>query len=320
MEYDGKKEEIILGDIFQAIKTYQAGKGGVEANGVANAFARSIREEKQCLVLIRKKKVNGKEEQAFVLMRDKNGKKMLPLFTDMTRLQPVKEGMEKQGPVEIAVMNLKPLLSLVAEGKICHNIIVNPFKENFLVPVSFVSEVLRNEPMSHISAIVADPLELYADALVCPTDENISEVTELNYKLQVAGGDIFKLAVDAEVLDGELEVADVAAILGCGELHAKHVLYTNIPQFSWDMSKDDIFEAYKNCMIAAKALGCTSVVFPCTGAAMRGMPQEIVVGASTKAVAEWLTNNKDVVIDVYFCCSTAEEKEMYLKFFTGMRK
>ena len=324
MEQQEKNEKITLSEIFHAIKTYQAARGPVEGFAIVNAFARAMKEDKNCLVLFQNKMQNGKMEKAFVMMKDKAGHTVFPLFTDVSKVLPVKQGLEKQeqgkpGQVEIGVMNLKMMITMLGAKQMCHGIIVNPFMQNFNAPLKFFTDMLDKEPMSHITLIEADLEALHADAIVCPTDAAISGALAVDQKIQEIGGDVFKKAIKEEVVNEMLEVAEVAAIQSKGDLHSQYVLFTNVPTFTWEMKLDDIFECYFNCLNAAKDLKITSVAFPCTSDAMKGMPIEAIIGASTKAVSAWLTSNPDVKMDIYFCCQTKEEKEMYQTFFNNIK-
>ena len=320
MDHMGKNDKIILSEIFNAIKTYQAGKGEVEAFGIINAFARSMKEDKHCLVLFQNKMQNGKMDKAFVMMKDKAGHSVFPIFTDITKILPIKQTLEKQGQIEIGVMNLKLIITMLSAKQMCDGIIVNPFMQNFNAPLSFFTDMLNKEPVSHVTLIVAELPALHTDATVCPTNETVSGLADADHVIQQAGGDEFKAAIQSELQGEPLNVADVIAVQGRGDLRSKYVLFTNVPEYSESMNVDELFECYLNCMNAAKDLKCTSIAFPCTSAAMKGMPMEAVVGASTKAVTTWLAANPDVKIDVYFCCEKTEEKEMYQKFFDRLKK
>ena len=320
MDHMGKNDKIILSEIFNAIKTYQAGKGEVEAFGIINAFARSMKEDKHCLVLFQNKMQNGKMDKAFVMMKDKAGHSVFPIFTDITKILPIKQTLEKQGQVEIGVMNLKLIITMLSAKQMCDGIIVNPFMQNFNAPLSFFTDMLNKEPVSHVTLIEADFPALHTDATVCPTNETVSGLADADHVILQAGGDEFKAAIQAELQGEPLNVADVIAVQGRGDLRSKYVLFTNVPEYSESMNVDELFECYLNCMNAAKDLKCTSIAFPCTSAAMKGMPMEAVVGASTKAVTTWPAANPDVKIDVYFCCEKTEEKEMYQKFFDRLKK
>lgn len=320
MEHMEKNDKIILSDIFNAIKTYQAGKGEVEAYGIINAFARAMKEDKHCLVLFQNKIQNGKMDKAFVMMKDKAGHTVFPIFTDITKILPIKQTLEKQGQVEIGVMNLKLLITMLSAKQMCDGIIVNPFMQNFNAPLSFFTDMLNREPVSHVTLIEADLPALHTDATVCPTDENVSGSGCVDAVLQQAGGDEFQAAIRAELQGENLNVADVIAVQGRGDLRSKYVLFTHVPEYSDRMNIDELLECYLNCMNAAKDLKCTSIAFPCTSAALNEMPVEAVIGASTQAVTTWLAANQDVKIDVYFCCEKAEEKEMCQKFFDRLKK
>ena len=318
MQHKEKNETINLSEIFHAIKTYQAARGDVEAFGIANAFVRAMKEEKHCLVLFQKKIQNGKMTQAFVMMKDQAGRTMFPMFTDMTKILPVKEAFDKSGNVEIGVLNLRQILTMLGTNKMCQEIIVNPMMQNFHAPLRFFTDMLHRKMVSHITMIEADLTALHTDAIVCPTDETVSGTAFADEVVQSAGGTVFREAIQAELQGEKLDTADVIAVQGHGELQTKYVLFTNMPAYSASLKIEDVFECYLNCMNAAKELKCTSIVFPCTSKAMKGMPMEAVIGASTKAVTTWLAQNQDTVIDVYFCCDTKEEKELYQQFFNGI--
>ena len=319
MEMKKQIENVELTDIFRAIKTYQAGKKKGEVQGIVNAFARGIKEEKNCLILVRQKMQNGKKEDHFVMMKDSKGNPMFPIFTDMKKILTVKQGMEKQEPVEIAAMNLKVLFSILIERKMCQNVIINPFAENFIAPLHFFGEVMKEEPSSRITVIEANYMDVHADAIVCPTDAYITGFSDLEQAVFKTGGEIFETELRKKWDEQTLDPGDVAAVESNEALHSKYILFSYLPDFSWELELNEILTFYFNSMSAAKQMECNSIVFPCTSEAMKGMPFEVVIGASTKAVTQWLSLNPDVAMDVYFCCDTSEEVETYKKFFENKK-
>lgn len=321
MEQMNKNENVILSDIYNAIRTQQAGKGDVELNGVINAFARSMQEGKQCLILFRTEMRNGTERRAFAMMGDKAGHTLFPLFTDMTKILPVQMAMEKQGnKMEIGVMGLKELLLMLTSQKMCDGIIVNPFMQNFNAKLDFFANILRVKPISHITLIQAESANLHTDAIVCPTDAVISGAMALDSAMKQAGGEGYDAVIQNALQGEKMDTADVTVVQGHDKIHAKYVLFVNVPEHSAQTSTKELLDSYLNCMNAAKELKCKSITFPCTSAAMKGLPMEAVVGASTTAVTAWLAKNQDYTIDVYFCCEKEEETAMYRKFFDGISK
>lgn len=321
MEQMNKNENVILSDIYNAIRTHQAGKGEVELNGVINAFARAVQEGKQCLILFKNEMRNGTERRAFAMMGDKAGHTLFPLFTDMTKILPVQMAMEKQGnKMEIGVMGLKELLLMLTSQKMCDGIIVNPFMQNFNAKLEFFANILRVRPISHITMLQTESVNVHTDAIVCPTDAVISGKMALDAAIRQAGGEGYEEVISQALQGEEMEPADLTVVQGRDKIHAKYVVFVNVPEHSAQTSTKDLLDSYLNCMNAAKELNCKSIAFPCTSAAMKGLPMEAVVGASTTAVTAWMANNQDYPIDVYFCCEKEEEKAMYLKFFEGLNK
>lgn len=321
MEQMNKAENIILSDIFNAIKTFQAGKGEVELFAVTNAFAHAMQENKQCLVLFRTQEQDGQEKRAFAMMGDKAGHVIFPLFTDMTKILPLQQALEKQGSrIDIGVMSLKELLMILRDKKMCDGIIVNPFMQNFNATLSFFTNLLDVKPLSHITLIESDTVNLHTDAIVCPTDAEISGKMALDSAICQAGGEGYD-GVIRQALQGEaMDIADVTVVQGHDQIHGKYVLFVNVPDPSMQKNTKDILDSYLNCMNAAKELKCKSITFPCTSAAMKGLPLEAVIGASTTAVTAWMAKNQDYAIDVYFCCETETEKALYRKFFDSLNK
>ena len=320
MELKDKNEINDLSAISYAIKTYQAAKNKPEAFGIANAFAHALKNDESCLLLFQVKENHGKREKFFVMMKDKNGDPMFPIFTDMEKILPVKEGMEKNAQVEIGTMNLKTLFSMFRDQKMCKTVVVNPFKQNFLAQVQFYINLLEKEPVSHITLIEADYMDVHADALVCPTDQTISGSSELEQMIFAAAGETFEPTLREKWGDQTLNVADVVAVESNSNLHSKQVFFTGLPEFSWELEPEVVFEFFANALNAAKTVECTSIAFPCTTRFMKGMPMEVVIGASTKAVTRWLSSNPDVAIDVYFCCDNSEEIGKFQAYFDGLKR
>ena len=314
------KEGMNLSEIFYAIKTYQAGKEKKEAYGIANAFMHAIKADKSCLVLFQIKEHNGKKEKFFVMMKDKNGDPMFPFFTDREKALAVKQGMDKNGQVEIGTLKLKELFLMFRDQKMCKSAIVNPFQQNFHAQVPFYINLLDKEPVSHITLIEANYMDIHADAIVCPTDQIISGSSELEQMIFSAAGEEFETTLREKWGDQTLNAADVVAVESNAALHSKYIFFTGLPEFSWELEPEVVFEFYANAMNGAKAMECSSIAFPCTSGFMKGMPAEVVIGASTKAVTRWLANNPDVAIEVYFCCDSSSEVATYQTYFEGIKK
>lgn len=311
-----EKVEVGLPEIYNAIKTYQAGFGEVEVYGILNAFIRSVQAGVNCMVLTQTREHNGQKFRAFVMMKDRAGRDVFPIFTDFSQMTPFKQAVEKQGKVEVGVMPLKYVLEFLIAKDLCKSIVVNPMTQKFIAPISFYKDVLSRPLTSHITMLHADITSLYTDVIVCPTDERFSGTDGVDAAVQKAGGPEFQVLMQ----DDEIEIADVVAVKSAGNLHSKMVFFTRGPVFAEDMKYEDLYECYFNCMNAVKDLKGTSIAFPCISAGGNGVPMEIVVEASTRAVTTWLSANADYKIDVYFCCKKSEDKEMYQKFFDGVNK
>lgn len=299
-----------LRQIYNAIETYYADDGVVEVCGIMNAFIRSIEAEEKLFVITETVEHNGEKHNVFTMIYDEEGHKVFPLFTDMNELIPLKRHLEIENRCNLGIMELGFVLNFLVERQLCDGIVVNPTSQNFNAPLHFYEDILNRELSSHITLIQADITELYTDAIVSSTDEFLSGTAGVDAAIQQAGG-----AKLTEKIQERLNISDVLGVKSTGDLHSRLVLFTRGPVYSEEMNYDDLYYCYYNCMNVAKQAECTSIAFPCICAGENGVPMNIVMSVSTKAVLDWLEANDDFKIDVYFCCYEDGDKENYQNYF-----
>lgn len=303
-----------LEQVYNAIATFQEDSGTVEVIGIRNAFVRAMMEESKIFVLTEKIEYLGENASAFVILNDGEGHVVFPLFTDLHELMPIKQSMEWEKRLDVSIMELSDVLMMLVSRELCDGVVVNPASLNFSVPLAFCRDVLSSELTSHVTLIHADITELHTDAIVSSTDESISGAAGVDAAIQAKGGEVLR----EQVREQQLGLADVMGIRKTGDLHAKYVFFTRAPAYSENMSLQALYDCYYNCMNVAQQSGSTSIAFPCIGAGQNGIPMELVIEISTKAVIDWLGEHEDYRIDVYFCCYEEGHKEMYQAYFDSI--
>lgn len=302
--------------IYNAVETYQAGEGVVEIIGVRNAFIRAMEAEAKIYVITEKVEIDGREEQIFVILNDGMGHDVFPLFTGMDELTPVLHALEQEKRYTVALMKLRDTLTLLTENWICDGVIINPASQNLNMPLEFYEDLLKRSLVSHVTLIHADITDLCTDAIVCSADQHISGKSGVDAAIQEKGGEAFRASLQGE----ELGLADVMGRKSAGALRSKCVFFTRCPVWAELPSHQALYDCYCHCMDAAQQTGCTSIAFPCIGAGRNGVPMETVIRLSTRAVTDWMAaHDEDYKIDVYFCCHTDEQRQMYQAYFDGVK-
>lgn len=95
-------------------------------------------------------------------------------------------------------------------------------------------------------------------------------------------------------------------------LKAKYVIHTVGPVYSG--SKDDparLSECYKNSLDLALKNSCKSISFCCISTGVYGYPLKEASEIALRTTEKWLSDNPNADMEVYFCCYSEREYEVY---------
>lgn len=127
-----------------------------------------------------------------------------------------------------------------------------------------------------------------------------------------AGQDLYKAC--AEI--GYCATGDAVITPGFN-LKAKYIIHTVGPIYTY-FEKNECERLLKSCYISslnlAKSNNIHSIAFPGISTGVYGYPLNEAVSIAVSSVKQWLDNNKDYDLDVYFCCFSKSEYSEYKKF------
>lgn len=114
---------------------------------------------------------------------------------------------------------------------------------------------------------------------------------------------------------GHCDVGDAVITPGFN-LKAKYIIHTVGPMFMhFDKESNEklLGKCYISSLNLAKDNNIKSIAFPCISTGAYGYPLKEATPVAINAVKQWLTDNGDYNLDIYFCCFTQEEYNEYKK-------
>ncbi len=94
--------------------------------------------------------------------------------------------------------------------------------------------------------------------------------------------------------------------------NAKYIIHTVGPVYSGsDEDEKLLSNCYKNSLDLLVENNLKTIAFPGISTGVYGYPLDKAAEISYNAVTEWLEDNKEKDIKIYFCCFKKEEKQAY---------
>lgn len=169
-------------------------------------------------------------------------------------------------------------------------------------------------------------LDFYVDAIVSATNRHLKSKKGVSGAILGAGGNTVVKACK-EIIE-EIKYLDVgeAVATNAGNLNADYVIHTVGPKFSdndddfietkgdlIEMDKYYLGESYKNSLIAADELGCSSIAFPCISTGAFRFPKSLALEQAIQGIKEGIETGLENIEEIYFVCYDDENYNLYVE-------
>lgn len=163
-----------------------------------------------------------------------------------------------------------------------------------------------------LTVLQGDIVNVTADALIHPTNTNLSMAGEVGQALEKSGGKEFMQEVkDLLATNGPLENAG-AAICSGHNFPAKFVVHCNIPSNSTANASELLEKCVRNCLSLADEKNIRALAVPALGTHSAGFPKQQAAQIVLKAISNYFVNIMSSSLkQIYFVLSDMESIGIY---------
>ena len=166
--------------------------------------------------------------------------------------------------------------------------------------------------MSKIHLFRGGVLDVSADAIVNAANESL--LGGVDGAIHRAAGPA--LLAECRTLNG-CETGDCKITKAYDITRAKFIIHAVGPR----VSDADVPEKLASCYVRALQLaadhGCHSIAFPCISTGAYGVSIDFAANHALNAIAGWLQEHSDYVMNVFLCCYREEEYKAYSELMFG---
>ncbi len=240
-----------------------------------------------------------------------DGKYWLPVFTNQQEI-------EKGEPTSMLPQLLRQTLEEAQKWENCAGVVINPFGAYFQIAKEGIPTLLEGKPRSSITVLQTDIAKVNADAVVDPARHDLSGAGGgVDRAIHRAAGPELKAAC-AKL--GRCETGGAKITKGYA-LPARFVIHIVPPRAAAVKNEESanrfmrkLRDCYRNVLELARLRGLHSIAFPCICAGKSGLDAEIAAKLALENVAQWLDENPDHAMAVYFCCQSEETADLFRKY------
>ncbi len=237
-----------------------------------------------------------------LVMRENNIQYFIPLFTSEEELN---KGEESPAIERTLADMIKDLETRPA----CAGFVINPWGDKFVLAGELLDLFLKHEPKSFLGFVNGSVVDMHVGAIVNAANETLLGGGGVDGAIHSAAGP--RLLEECKRLGG-CETGAAKVTMAFDIKNADFIIHTVGPVYSGEKKDQNyLISCYKNALDLAMKNGCSSVAFPCISTGAYGYPLEEAAKLALMTTARWFELNPKSIMNVYFCCFTEEEREVY---------
>lgn len=240
-----------------------------------------------------------------------DGKYYVPAFTNIAESK-------KGEDTPIAPYGFRKLTEALLAWDDCVGIALNPWGQKIILSKSVLRALLQYRPQSHMTILKGSVVDLHVDAIVNAANTSLLGGGGVDGAIHRAAGP--ELLEECRALHG-CRTGEAKITKAYHIKHADYIIHTVGPVYGGaDEDVELLGSCYRNSLDLAVENGCSTIAFPCISTGAYGFPIEKAAKTALLAVAIWMNEHPDCIVDVYFCCYREEELQAYEKLIDNTKR
>lgn len=150
-----------------------------------------------------------------------------------------------------------------------------------------------------------------ADAVVHPTNSNLSSGGQVGQELLKYGGEAFRSILDSARPTTHLSTTECCITAG-GDLNAKYVIHCNSPSWHGPQSSEQLKQTIENILTLADQKKLKSVALPSIGSGANGFPKDVAARVILHSINSFfMTATKSGLETVHFVLYDEDSVKVY---------
>ncbi|MBS7328364.1 MAG: macro domain-containing protein [Oxalobacter sp.] len=230
-----------------------------------------------------------------------DAKYYVPLFTDQKEMQ-------KGGSMSVINVSLEKLFSKVEDGNFL-GYYLNPYSSQIQIDKDIIKKLLVYQPRPQICVLTRSVVDMQVGAIVNAANASLLGGGGVDRAIHAAAG--LELHEACKKLGG-CEPGKAKITKAYGIQYADYIIHAVSPIYHGTEQDEELLAScYTASLDLALDNGCTSIAFPSLATGGHGYPLDEAAEVAVESVRIWLDSHPDVVMDIYFCCFTKEERAVY---------
>ena len=244
------------------------------------------------------------KDETLLRLKLDNGEDVYVVFTSEEQM--------KLGPEsEYKEVKIKDVFEMAMYSDLVSGLVMNPWQESYYLPKVYLEMILDGRNLeSEIQIVQGDITSFDGDCMVNAANSSLLGGGGVDGAIHRKAGP--QLLEECRLLNGCQ--TGQAKITQAYNLPTNYVIHTVGPIYSGKHEDSHQLRAcYWNSLNLAKQYEIHSIAFPCISCGVYGYPLEEACPIALKTVADWLDQEKEYDMKVYFYCFDQKTYNEYIK-------